>query len=49
MKDKIKDTLLCILLYGIPIGLIIASIIAKIYWWNIPISECPMWVLWLLK
>lgn len=49
MKDKIKVILLCILYIGVPIGLAIAIISAKLYYWNTPISECPMWVIWLLK
>lgn len=49
MKDKIKNILLCILYLGVPIGLAIACLAVKIYWLDTPISECPMWVLWLLR
>lgn len=49
MKDKIKEIIYCVLIYGLPLAFAIAIISAKLYWWDTPISECPMWVIWLLK
>ncbi len=49
MKDKIKEILLCVLYIGVPVGLAIAFISQIVYWWDTPVSECPFWVIWLLK
>lgn len=48
MRDKLNTIFWAIVLLGI-IAISIAIISAKIHYWNTPISECPMWVVWLLK
>lgn len=44
-----KDIIMYILYLGIPVLLAILILIAKIQYWNTPLAECPLWVVWLLK
>ena len=48
MRDKLNTIFWVIVLLGI-LSLSIAIVFLKAEYWNTPISECPMWVVWLLK
>lgn len=48
MKDKLETIFWVIVLIAI-LSLSIAVISIKVEYWNTPISDCPLWVVWLLK
>ena len=48
MKDKLNTIFWLLVLIGI-ILLSIVVISIKVEYWNVPVSQCPLWVVWLLK